>query len=71
MRARDIVGKTVKRVVQQRESTPYGIVYEVRFIEFTDGSIVYFNAVPTEDDPIVEGATMSARERARRRRKNG
>lgn len=71
MRSRDVVGKTIKRVVQQREVTPYGVVYAIHYIEFTNGSLMYFNAVPTEDDPVVEGATMSAKELQERRRNNG
>ncbi len=69
MRSRDVVGKTVKRVVQRRLLTPYGWIYEIRYVEFTDGSLMYFNAVPTEDDPVVEGATMTVRERKRRQHK--
>ncbi len=69
MRARDIVGKTVKRVVQERTVTPYGVVYEIHRIEFTNGSLLYFNAVPTEDDPVIEGHVLTARELAKRRAK--
>ena len=70
MKSRDIVGKTVKRIKQVRTVTPYGVVYEIHRIEFTDGSLVYFNAVPTEDDPVVEAHAISAKE-LRERRNNG
>ena len=55
MRVRAIVGKTVVKVNQKRTVTPYGVVYDIRSIEFDDGTLFIPHAVPTEDEYVVEG----------------
>lgn len=50
MRARDIVGKTVDRIVQVPMMASYGErVFSVERIHFTDGSFITLQTVETED----------------------
>lgn len=56
MRARDIKGKTVARVVQRRAITDYGkTVYDVHSLEFTDGTSLVLSVLCTEDDYLIDG----------------
>lgn len=58
MRARDIIGKTVKAVKQSfHEPSGGGRAASINWIEFTDGSRLYFCALEMESaaDYIVHG----------------
>ena len=64
MRARDIIGKTIKAVRQSRRIGSGEVVqYSVDSIEFTDGSRLVLNVAEEEDagDYTVEGHFYSAR----------
>jgi len=64
MRARDIIGKTIKAVRQSRRlGTGYVTQFSIETIEFTDGSRLVLNVSEEEDagDYTVEGHFYSAR----------
>jgi hypothetical protein len=75
MKARDLVGKTVKRVGQTRWTVKDGAHddhYALNAIEFTDGSLLRFRVNETENLAYtVEGVfykgAEGVRERARRK----
>lgn len=57
MRARDVVGKRIAKIHQQRAVTDIGPVWEILAIELQDGSMIAFAALDSEDDgPIVTGS---------------
>lgn len=65
MRARDLVGKTIKRVVHYRYTEKMGAhggdFYALERLEFTDGSMVLFTAIETEEDPRTMGTFFPKR----------
>lgn len=61
MRARDVVGKRIKRVVQKRRTTEYGVVYyDVAGFDFDDGSRARFVVNEMPSDYGIEGMYLKA-----------
>lgn len=63
MRARDVKGKTVERIVQQRfwNAQVGQFSYDLQVIYFTDGSRLQLHASETEMEPYVTGINRPAR----------
>lgn len=60
MKASSIIGKRVKRVVQERTKDTCGsIVYHVHRIEFDDGSCVVFGVAELPGDYAVTATAFS------------
>lgn len=59
MRAKDIVGKKVAGVVQERTYVDKEtLVYDVKSIVFEDGTVLYFSVAELPGDYAVEGAVI-------------
>jgi len=61
MRARNIVGRKVVRVLQERRQTDYGkMVWDIQGFVLDNGKVVYFNVVELPDDYAVEAGVVKS-----------
>lgn len=59
MRARDVVGRRIVAVRQQRVRTPAGkTIYHLDALELDDGTTVNFDVVPLEDEAGAVDVTI-------------
>lgn len=64
MKSRDVVGRTVTRISQERVTTDYGVVMNLRYIEFDNGARLIFHVNPSEDDAYVSGQVLTVKRQA-------